>query len=153
MAADRTNNSHQPQTLAQLTAVDLVGPVSATIRDDATLWEALERFLLHHTRHLAVVDSYGRHRGVLSDGNLLLDESLDVPSLRHRRVSDVNWLDRPTVGPDTGITRIAELLTLYECDALPVIDHHGQMLGVVTRADVVRALADHGPLAPIEQRC
>ncbi|GAA1899226.1 CBS domain-containing protein [Streptantibioticus ferralitis] len=145
--ARRVRVGHQQpvRPLAELTAADLVGPVGAAIGEDATLWEALRRFLTQHTRHLAVVDGRRRYRGLLSDRHLAARAPFDERSLRSLRVRDIGCLDRPALAPGTSLTAVARLLTDYEADALPVVDAHGEVLGVVTRDIVVRALADRGP--------
>jgi CBS domain-containing protein len=123
-----------------------VPPGGARISDDATLWGALERFLLHHTRNLVVVDHEGRYQGTLTDRHLLFPGPLGERALQRLRVADLPCLTWPVLAPATSLTAIAQLLTECRSDAAPVLDD-GHVLGVVTRAEVLAALADHGPLA------
>ena len=137
---------HRPQALADLTAMDLIGPGSVLIREDATLWDALERFLTHHTRHLVVIDHHRRYRRLLSHRHLLGQVPLDARALQHSHVRDPRHLDRPALPPGAGLTAVAQSLHEYEVDAAPVIEPGGRLLGAATRAGVVRAVAEHGPV-------
>ena len=73
---------------------------------------------------------------------------IDEKALRRRHVKEFTGLDRPILMPGTGITTIAQRLTTQDVDALPVIGEHGTVVGVVTRAALVQAVADHGPVGP-----
>ncbi|MCQ4082057.1 CBS domain-containing protein [Streptomyces sp. RB6PN25] len=150
----RVPYAHRPEALAGLTAKDLIGtvnpfgPAGANITQEATLWEAVIRLLTHHTRHLVVVDDQRHYRGLLSDRHLVATSPVDEKALQRRYVKEVTGLDRPMLMPGTRITTIAQLLTTHDVDALPVIGEHGTVVGVVTRAALVQALADHGPVGP-----
>jgi len=42
-----------------------------------------------------------------------------------------------TVGPDTGIRELAEILTLNKISGAPVVNEDGQIVGVVSQSDLV----------------
>jgi CBS domain-containing protein len=48
----------------------------------------------------------------------------------------------PTVSPDTGVADLANLLADERLSSVPVVDEAGAVVGVISRADVVRALAE-----------
>lgn len=143
----RVPDARRPEVLAELTVADVMRQSKGRVSDEATLWDALERFLTYHTRHLVVVDRERRFQGVLTDRHLLTFGLLDEARLRRVRVSDVPCLTWPVLEPGTSLTGAAQRLTECEADAAPVLDEHERVLGVITRADVVAALADHGPPA------
>jgi CBS domain-containing protein len=45
-----------------------------------------------------------------------------------------------TVGPDATVARAAELMIEHRVNRLPVVDH-GRLVGIVARADLVRAFS------------
>lgn len=45
------------------------------------------------------------------------------------------------VGPDTNLQRVLQLMVAHRLKSLPVIDKYRQLLGIVAREDVMRALA------------
>lgn len=62
-------------------------------------------------------------------------------------VGDVMTRDVVTAGPDTPFKEIVELLVARGVSAVPVVDGHGALLGVVSEADLLRKEehADDGP--------
>lgn len=143
-ATRRVPRGRRPEVLAALTAADLMRPAGARIGSDASLWDALNRFLRQHTRQLVVVDHAGAYQGVLTDRHLISPGPLDEASLQRRRIADLPCVTWPRLEPDSSLTAVAQLLTECDADAAPVLDEDGRLLGIVTRADVVRAVADHG---------
>lgn len=53
-----------------------------------------------------------------------------------------------TAAPDTAFTEVVGTMTAHDLDAVPVIDHHGRPIGVVTRPDVLAKLEFHGGADP-----
>ena len=49
-------------------------------------------------------------------------------------VSDVMTRDVVAVGPDEDFKTVARLLHLHEVSALPVVDHEGRLVGIVSEA-------------------
>lgn len=60
------------------------------------------------------------------------------------RVADVMTTDVVTVGPDATYGEIVDRLLAHDISGLPVIDHSGRLVGVVTEADLVSREA-YGP--------
>ena len=56
------------------------------------------------------------------------------------KVADMMTKDPTTVGPDTSVREAARIVSESGHNRLPVIEH-GQLVGVVSRADVLGALA------------
>ena len=83
--------------------------------------------------YLYVVDKQDRLLGVLTLRALLLaspDESIE-----HIMVSDV-----VTVSTDTEARDVAATIARYDLLAVPVVDHEGKMLGIVTVDDAIDAI-------------
>lgn len=54
------------------------------------------------------------------------------------RASDVMIRDVITVGPDDDVSRAAKMLADHDISALPVIDEHRHVLGILSEADLLR---------------
>jgi CBS-domain-containing membrane protein len=53
-------------------------------------------------------------------------------------------MTRRCVLPGTDLQQVADLMMCDSVDAVPVVDDHGQVLGLVTAGDVVAAVAKYG---------
>jgi CBS domain-containing protein len=146
-----------------VTVGDIMTPEAITVRRDTSIHEAAQLMAVHGVSGLPVVDEAGRLIGMVSDGDLVLRSR---PRLRrpwwHRFLSDGEALAREfqrafgvTVGavmsapvlsarPDLPVALAAVLLDRHHVRRLPVVDGEGTVVGVVSRADFVRALARGG---------
>jgi Predicted transcriptional regulator containing CBS domains len=73
-----------------------------------------------------------------------LDLGLDLARNADRPITEVMTADAATVGPDTGVDEILELLSGDDPDInrLPVVADDGTLVGLIARQDVVRAFRD-----------
>lgn len=122
-----------------------------TIEEGASAGAALEIMEERGIRHLPVVR--GRQVvGMLSDRDLrgvglsmVHDiESLDRLQARLRRtVTELMSADVLTVGPQTEVGELVDLLIEEKVSAVPVVDADGNnLVGIVSYIDVLRALRD-----------
>ena len=63
-----------------------------------------------------------------------------------QRVEQVMWSPVPSAHIDTDLRRVASLLLETGLPGLPVTDQNGQVIGFVSRSDLLRALATDPPL-------
>jgi CBS domain-containing protein len=77
---------------------------------------------------------------VLAEGEQLAPEFREYLRLDTRRVRDVMTKDVVTVGESADVSEIADLLTKHRIKRVPVV-REGKLIGIVSRADLVRALA------------
>ncbi|HEX5580120.1 MAG TPA: magnesium transporter, partial [Gemmatimonadaceae bacterium] len=83
-----------------------------------------------------VVTPAGRLHHVVSLRELLMAD-------RARRVGDVGDRRTPlSVGPFTDREEVARLISRYDLLAVPVVDEHGSLLGIVTVDDVIDAIIE-----------
>lgn len=107
--------------------------------DDSLLsaWELMARGDIHH---LPVV-VHGRCLSVVDDR--IVAGALTNPLVRaHRRVSDVMPAQVHCVPPDMPLRRAADIMRAERLTAVPVVDAHLTLVGLVTDRDVVAAVAD-----------
>jgi CBS domain-containing protein len=78
-------------------------------------------------------------------GWLLAEEAPDTAKLAARTAVEAMTSPAITIGPEAHVSYAARLMTENGIKRLPVVDSHGTLIGIVTRADLVRAFArpDH----------
>jgi CBS domain-containing protein len=141
-------------------AQDVMTRAVLTVGPDATLVEAANRMLDAHVSGLPVVDAGGRLVGILSEGDLLRRAETGT-ARRHsgwaelflgpgrlageyvhahaRTVHDLMTETPLTVTEDTKLSDVVDLMERRRIKRVPVVRGHA-LVGVVSRADVVRAL-------------
>lgn len=90
------------------------------------------------------------HLPVLEDGRLVgviagRDLRMHAERLGSLRVDDVMTTGPMTAAPDTPIAEVADRLLRHNVGGLPVLDE-GRLVGIVTRTDVLKAVAQGAPL-------
>ena len=68
------------------------------------------------------------------------------------QVHDVMTREVVTAAPNTPVAEIAELLTAHRISAVPVIDDHDQVLGVVSEADLLPEITTKGRVVSAVRR-
>lgn len=107
----------------------------ATVREDATLAEALDEVRRQsepsdEPHQVYAVDGAGRLRGVVPIAKLVLA----APT---RRVSEVMESAQTLVRPDQDQEEVARLMARYNVAEVPVVDADSRLLGRVTFDDVI----------------
>jgi CBS domain-containing protein len=117
-----------------------------TVRNDATLSEALTYLATQHISGAAVTDFKQRLVGVLSHSDILEAEAeIAEPEARGRfleetLVSEVMSSPALTIAPQAELKEAALAMEYGEVHRL-FVEEGGNLVGVVSRSDVSRALA------------
>jgi CBS domain-containing protein len=134
-----------------------------TVRPQATLEEAAELLATHHISGLPVVDDAGRLLGMVSEADLIDPEKrraaiprtalfglFPIPDEallsafdggRDLPVRDVMTKNVVTATEETPVVELATLMVGHRINRIPIL-RDGRVVGIVTRADLVRALAE-----------
>ena len=127
--------------VSQATAEELMTtPVIAVTVDHsvAAAWEAMRERRLHH---LVVLDEHGLV-AVLDDRTLAAHWPAGGPEAPHSaRVGDLARRGVRCVRPDQPATAVAGVMADGHCDAVPIVNTAGVLLGLVTATDLVAAVA------------
>jgi CBS domain-containing protein len=135
-----------------------------TIKRTASVREAAKLFLERHISGVPVVDDLGKLVGMVTEGDLIRrsesgteqqrpwwlvlmisDQRLaeDYVKSHASRVADVMTAKVITATPDTPLNEIAESLEKNGIKRVPIV-HDGQVVGIVSRANLVQVIATSG---------
>jgi CBS domain-containing protein len=134
---------------------DVMTPEVITVGEQASFKKIAATMAEHRVSALPVLDEDGRVAGIVSEADLLLKEELpeDPAGGRlfqgHRQraqrakaagatAAELMTAPAVTVGPDTTVTEAARLLHRHGIKRLPVVDPAGPLLGIVSRADLLK---------------
>jgi len=119
------------------TARDLMSSPVRTIRPDTTIAEAQRILLRYGHSGLSVVNQADQLVGVISrrDIDLALHHGFS-----HAPVRGYMTRNPRTIAPDTLLPEIEDLMVTYDIGRLPVLNAQGNLIGIVTRTDVLRQL-------------
>jgi tRNA nucleotidyltransferase (CCA-adding enzyme) len=121
------------------TARDLMSSPVRTIRPETTIAEAQRILLRYGHSGLSVVNHQGQLVGIISSRDI--DIALHH-GFSHAPVKGYMTTSLKTITPDTTLPQIQSLMVTYDIGRLPVLEN-GQLVGIVTRTDVLREL-HHG---------
>jgi CBS domain-containing protein len=136
---------------------DLMNEDVVTVAPETPLKDAAALLVEHRISGLPVCDAGGRVVGVLSEADILVKEQgrddrhgrvlgwlLDGPPLEEAKVEartagEAASTPAITIGPNRPAAAAARLMVDEGVNRLPVVSRQGALVGIVTRADLVRA--------------
>ena len=127
-------------------------PIS--VDPSTSLKDAAPLFIENRISGLPVVE-HDRLVGVLSESDIVAKQTsgyrngevslVEAAHLRRERaaatVGEAMSSDPVTIEPWISIWAAADLMVVRDVNRLPVVDHHGRLVGIITRDDLVRAFA------------
>lgn len=147
-------------------AIDVMASGVVLARPDMSVQDAARMLVDYHISGMPVVDTGGKLVGMITEGDLLHRTEIGTEVKRRARwldlvvstrelageyvkehsrlVSDVMSTNIVTATEDTPLAEIAELMEKHGIKRVPVL-RDGKVTGLVSRADLVRALASVGP--------
>jgi CBS domain-containing protein len=147
------------EVIPMLKVRDVMALSPVTVQPATPLKDVAELLVDNRISGVPVVDDAGAVLGVVSEADLLIKEQ-GPEAIRHRRLARIlgestesrsqlaklaaitagEAMTAPavTIGPDRPISEAAAMMTAQNVNRLPVVDG-GRLVGIVTRADLVRA--------------
>jgi CBS domain-containing protein len=145
---------------------DIMDSQPATVTPDASVEDVIRTLREHELPGVPVVDADGRLAGLVTEADLVLPDDQGDLHLPHyinlfggtvfleplgrfeerlrkafaSKASDMMTTDLDTVEPDTSVQEAARLVHESGHNRLPVVQD-GRLMGVVTRLDLLGALA------------
>jgi len=150
--------------MSDLTAKDIMTKKVITIKKDASIEELSAVLLENKISGVPVTDENGNLIGIVTEADIivkdtdlhfpryfkLLDAIIYLESLNRFRdnlkkhlatkVEDIMTAKVRTIEPDTPVSEIAEIMLDKRINRLPVVESGGSIVGIVTRADIVKSM-------------
>jgi CBS domain-containing protein len=139
------------------------------VHPETPVGEIVRMLLERDFRSLPVVDSNNRLMGIITNGDLVeragltarlellgalegraLERELAASGARSRNAADVMTPEPLHVLVDERLERAAHLMAEHRIKRLPVVDTGGQLVGMLSRVDVLRTMGEdyHAPASP-----
>jgi CBS domain-containing protein/rubredoxin len=116
-----------------VTAADIMTPDPVTFKPETSVHEAAQTLAEHRISGAPVVDDGGSIVGIVSEYDLIARSGSTVREVMTREVVSV---------PDSApIDRVRAVLVTQRLKRVPVVNSRGQLIGLISRADLVRELA------------
>lgn len=149
-----------PKTIAEV-----MTPNPVVVRPDTPLREAIQILAERHISGMPVVDDAGVVVGILSETDLMWQEAGITPPAYIMLLDSVIYLENPlqherdlhkALGQTVGevmshhpvtieatqfLTEAARLMHDRKIRRLPVLDQNSQVVGILTRGDIIREMA------------
>ena len=147
------------------TVSDVMSQNPITAKPEMPLKEAIKILAQQRISGLPVVNEKGKLVGIVSETDLMWQESGATPPPYIMLLDSVIFLENParyekeihkalgeTVGdvmtknpltttPDQPLSAAAKLMHERNIHRLPVLDNNGEVIGILTRGDIIRAMA------------
>ena len=132
------------------TVKDVMTAEVVTVRQETTFKEMAAVLRRYRVSALPVIDDAGRVIGVVSEADLLAKEALADPGVMaevlHRRdvrkaegltAGDLMTHPAVTASPEDPVEQAARMMHFMRVKRLPVVNSGGQLIGIVSRSDVL----------------
>ena len=120
--------------------VDLMTTDVITVTPRTPIKDAARLMFRHRVSGLPVIEEDGRICGIITEADFLrlevsrVDDE-DIATVE--TVGDVMSSGVVTVEPDTDLASAARMMVVQDIKRLPVVDEEDQLLGIISRLDVV----------------
>jgi CBS domain-containing protein len=147
------------------TVAEVMTPTPLTVTPEMPLKEAIAILVEHKISGLPVIDGEGELLGILSESDLMWQETgvepppyimildsiiylqnpgryeKEIHKALGQTVADV-MSDKPiTIKGNQPVKKAAQILNDKQIRRLPVLDEDGKVIGIITQSDIIRAMA------------
>ena len=143
----------------------MVSPV-ITVGDDATVQDVAKTMIARRISAVPVIDKAGKLVGLVTEADLMHrieagterpyswwlhmlsgDRAMaaDYVKSHARKIADVMTREVKAAGPETPLVDIAELFETHHVKRVPIVNEAGDLVGIVSRANIVQAVASARP--------
>lgn len=154
-----TAHFHCPVRVRDVMATDV-----ATVSASAALPTVVDLLVARGVKAVPVLNADQKVTGLITGGDLLTRGGMDArlslrthlpEELRQREISklaqrtagDIMTAPVVTISERASLREAARLMTKKELKRLPVVDEAGELIGIVSRTDILRSAADLAPSA------
>ena len=130
---------------SELTVENIMSKPVITLATDSTIRQATQIFSIKKYRHIPIVNHEGKLVSIVSDRDVLL--ALSQPGDKNHIWNQalIELSARKVVATDisTRIPSAAQALFDAHIGALPVVNAHQEVIGIVTRSDLLMAIVSN----------
>lgn len=154
------------------TVADVMSRDPIAVNPETPLNDAIKILAEHRISGLPVVDQHSKLVGILSESDLMWQETgvtlpayimildsviyLENPAKYERdlhkalgqTVGEVMTKDVVTIPPETPLRKAAKMMHEHKVPRLMVVDAAGNLIGILTRGDIVQFMASHPGMEP-----
>lgn len=146
---EQTRQARTPKPA--ILARDLMTAPVVTLPSDATIVDAWMLMTRRSFRHLPVSSVHGTLVGMVSDRDLIRHApDLVIAGIQstaaRRRLAEIMSPRVLSATPTTDIREIARVMMDERVGALPILDTDRHPVGIISKQDLLRGLATHGPV-------
>ena len=147
------------------TVTDVMSRDPIVVRPETPLKEAIQILAEKRISGIPVVDDVGKLVGIISETDLMWQETGVTPPAYIMFLDSVIYLQNPgtyerelhkalgqtvgevmsknpvTISPEKTVKEAAQVMQEQKVHRLPVIDSASQVVGILTRGDIIRAMA------------
>jgi acetoin utilization protein AcuB len=136
-ASQKREKSHTPLYAEQI----MSSPVK-TLSTSHSLTDALEFIKTERYRHVPILNPGGALIGIISDRDVFryYYDINDKAVADKKNITDLVRSRVLTASPDTRISEIARIMFDERIGAMPVLDESHQLVGMITRSDILRTI-------------
>ena len=135
-----SNNERQSVKKAN----DIMTSPVVTLFGDTSITEAWVKFQDYRFRHFPVINRANQIIGIVSDRDMFANTNFNnkVVSIQKTTESIAQIMVNKviTASADTSIHEICQVMFNQHIGALPIVDEKHQLLGLITRSDILRVL-------------
>ncbi|MDC8785411.1 CBS domain-containing protein [Roseateles koreensis] len=130
---------------------ELMSRTVVTVPQTALLSEGLRLLTQARVGQAPVVNAAGHLVGLLLRGDVLptppaLEDPAAWTAWLQRPVAEMMWTPVPSAHPDTPLREVAQVLLEFRLPGLPVLDDASNLIGFLSRSDILRALTREPPV-------
>lgn len=130
---------------------DLMTKEVFVLNENNTLQDAYNLMENQEIRQVPIVNNNDENKIVAMINqkqmlNYVLDDLEFVNATLRRPLSSFDLGDVITADPITDIRRVAKVMVDFSLTALPIVDQEDRLLGIVSRANILRAVSNTPPL-------
>lgn len=131
-----------------LRAQELMSAPVRTATPLDTVTHAWQILLTARCHHLPIVGEFGQLVGIVSDRDLLRAAAHDAADPTDGEGSLAAIMRRSVIvaGPDAELRLLAEVMAVRRIGAVPIVDEQSRPVGIVSRADLLRAIVRAAPV-------
>jgi acetoin utilization protein AcuB len=140
-----------PHPKPAVLARDLMTAPVLSLPSDSTLADAWDVMKRRGFRHIPVTSVHGTLVGMVSNRDLLhhapeLITLANTSQAAQRRLAEIMTARVLSATPTTDVREIARVMLDESIHAVPILDGNRRLVGILTTRDLLRGIANHGPL-------